>query len=134
MSFLYLSFLEPNNITVNTTICCIIQQQLNNRKFIHHSDSMTIICRVSREKSIQPIVNKNSTMKTIVTVLKRLLTVKYRIYSLNRPGRLLNFWTLRMGAYSRWALIRGWALIKFSPFSASKICLFYNKTINANKK
>ena len=24
-----------------------------------------------------------------------------------------------MGGYSRWAVIRGWALIKFSPFSAS---------------
>ena len=31
----------------------------------------------------------------------------YRIYSINRPGRLLNFWTLRVGAYSKWALIRG---------------------------
>ena len=31
----------------------------------------------------------------------------YRIYSINRPGRLLNFWTLRVGAYSRWAIIRG---------------------------
>ena len=37
----------------------------------------------------------------------------YRIYSINRPGRLLNFWTLRVGTYSRWALIRGWALINF---------------------
>ena len=26
---------------------------------------------------------------------------KYRIYSINRPGRLLHFWTLRVGAYSR---------------------------------
>ena len=34
----------------------------------------------------------------------------YRIYSINRPGRLLNFWTLREGVYSRWALIRGWAI------------------------
>ena len=25
----------------------------------------------------------------------------YRIYSINRPGRLLNFWTLKVGAYSR---------------------------------
>ena len=53
----------------------------------------------------------------------------YRIYSINRPKRLLNFWTLRVGAYSRWALIRGWALIKFSPFLASEVCLFWNKTI-----
>ena len=26
---------------------------------------------------------------------------KYRIYSINRPGRLLNFWTLEVGAYLR---------------------------------
>ena len=25
----------------------------------------------------------------------------YRIYSINRPGRLLNVWTLLVGAYSR---------------------------------
>ena len=25
----------------------------------------------------------------------------YRIYSINHPGLLLNFWTLRVGAYSR---------------------------------
>ena len=29
-------------------------------------------------------------------------------------------------------LIRGWELINFSPFSASVVCLFCNKTINAN--
>ena len=39
-----------------------------------------------------------------------------------------------MGAYSRWALIRGWALIKFSPFSAIVVCLFCNKIINGNNK
>ena len=33
-----------------------------------------------------------------------------------------------------WALIRGWALIKFSSFSASVVRLFYNKTINGNNK
>ena len=37
----------------------------------------------------------------------------HRIYLIKRPGRLLNFGTLRVGAYS------GWALIKFSLFSAS---------------
>ena len=59
---------------------------------------------------------------------------KHRIYSINRLGRLLNFWTLRVGAYSRWALIRGWALIKFSPFSTSVVCIFCNKTVNGNNK
>ena len=29
-------------------------------------------------------------------------------------GRLLNFLAFRMGAYSRWALIRGWALIRIN--------------------
>ena len=33
-----------------------------------------------------------------------------------------------------WALIRGWVLFKFSPFSASEVCLFCNKTITANNK
>ena len=45
---------------------------------------------------------------------------EYRIYSIQRPGRLFNFWTFRVGAYSRWALIRDWALIAFSRFSVSK--------------
>ena len=53
---------------------------------------------------------------------------KYRIYSINRPGRLLKFWTLRVGANSRWALI------KFSPFSSSVVCLFCNKAINGKNK
>ena len=56
------------------------------------------------------------------------------IRSINRPGRLLNYWPLRLGAYSRWARNRGWALIKFSPFSASVVCLFCNKTTNGNTK
>ena len=56
------------------------------------------------------------------------------LYSMNRSGRLLNyFWIFRVGDYSRWALIRGWVLIK-SPFSASVVCLFCNKTINGNNK
>ena len=33
-----------------------------------------------------------------------------------------------------WALIRGRALIKFSSFSASVVCLCCNKTINGNNK
>ena len=39
-------------------------------------------------------------------------------------GRLLTFSAFRMGAYSRWALIRGWALIRINTvpeFLASKI-------------
>ena len=31
-----------------------------------------------------------------------------------RGGRLLTFSAFRMGAYSRWALIRGWALIQIN--------------------
>ena len=64
----------------------------------------------------------------------RLTAFNYRIYSINHPGRLLHFWTLRVSGYSRWALIRGWALIKCSPFSASEVCFFCNKTINGNNK
>ena len=32
---------------------------------------------------------------------KKQCIIEYRIYSINRPGRLLDFWTLRVGAYSR---------------------------------
>ena len=39
-----------------------------------------------------------------------------------------------MGAYSRWALIRGWALVKFPLFSASVVCLFCNKSKKGNNK
>ena len=60
--------------------------------------------------------------------------LSYRIYSINRPERLLNFWTLRVSAYSRLALIRGWALNKFSPFSRGVRCIFCNKTVNGNNK
>ena len=56
------------------------------------------------------------------------LDLVYRIYSINRPGRFFNFWTLRVGAHSRWAVI------KFSPFSASAVCLLCNKTINSNNE
>ena len=45
----------------------------------------------------------------------------YRIYSIKRPGRLLNFWTLRVGVYSRWALIRGWVLINFSYLQGGRL-------------
>ena len=56
--------------------------------------------------------------------LSSVLTVFIRLTALGA----YYFWTLRVGAYSRWALI------KFSPFSASVVCLFCNKTKNANNK
>ena len=35
-------------------------------------------------------------------------------------GRLLTFSAFRMGAYSRWALIRGWALIRINTVLVNK--------------
>ena len=35
-------------------------------------------------------------------------------------GRLLTFSAFRMGAYSRWALIRGWALIRINTVCPSE--------------
>ena len=40
--------------------------------------------------------------------------VRIRVTSLFKAGRLLTFSAFRMGAYSRWALIRGWALIRIN--------------------
>ena len=41
-------------------------------------------------------------------------------------GRLLTFSSFRMGAYSRWALIRGWALIRINTVTR-KIKFFKNQ-------
>ena len=35
-------------------------------------------------------------------------------------GRLLSFSAFRMGAYSRWALIRGWALIRINTVNGKR--------------
>ena len=37
-------------------------------------------------------------------------------------GRLLTFSAIRMGAYSRWALIRGWALIRINAVRVQASC------------
>ena len=39
-------------------------------------------------------------------------------------GRLLNFSAFRMGAYSRWALIRGRALIRINTVARCLWCLY----------
>ena len=46
-------------------------------------------------------------------------------------GRLLTFSAFRMGAYSRWALIRGWALIRINTVCTS-ICPQSNISISKN--
>jgi len=49
-------------------------------------------------------------------------------------GRLLTFSAFRMGAYSRWALIRGWALIRINTV-INVICLFLHSFhLSARKK
>ena len=57
-----------------------------------------------------------------LAIKERIESVAYRIYSINCPGRSLNFWPGE------------WTLIKFSPFSASVVYLFCNKIINVNNK
>ena len=74
--------------------------------------------------------NRELTLKDLKCTLQSQLCstmhcrLAYRIYSIKRPGRLFKFWTFQVGAYSRWALIRSWALIKFSPFSFYLIYTF----------
>ena len=75
------------------------------------------------DQTLIEVEDKNSHLQTILQLIQfyEKKIIVYRIYSINCPGRLLNFWTLRVGADSRWALIRGWALIEFSTFSASVV-------------
>ena len=42
-------------------------------------------------------------------------------------GRLLTFSAFKMGAYSRWALIRGWALIRINTVMIAAIAEKVNK-------
>ena len=42
------------------------------------------------------------------------LILRRRGGRLFEAGRLLTFSAFRMGAYTRWALIRGWALIRIN--------------------
>ena len=46
-------------------------------------------------------------------------------------GRLLTFSSFRMGAYSRWALIRGWALIRINTVGLfqSPPCGYLQRTL-----
>ena len=49
----------------------------------------------------------------------------YRIYSINSSGSLINFWTLRVGAYStcsRWALIRINTVVSLKKSQYLKFC------------
>ena len=50
----------------------------------------------------------------LVVVAYSSLSGKGRGGRLFEAGRLLTFSASRMGAYSRWALIRGWALIRIN--------------------
>ena len=44
-------------------------------------------------------------------------------------GRLLTFSAFRMGAYSRWALIRSWALIRINTVRAQNMVRFIKAKI-----
>ena len=50
------------------------------------------------DQTLIEVEDKNSHLQTILQLIKKKIIV-YRIYSINRPGHLLNFWTLRVGAY-----------------------------------
>ena len=50
----------------------------------------------------------------------RIFVLNLLYFNVRVAARLFNFWTFRLGADSRWALIRDWALTKFSIFSAAQ--------------
>ena len=60
----------------------------------------------------------------IDTVFIRLTALGAYLFLNLESGRLFE-----VGAH-----IRSWALIKFSPFSASAVSIFCNKTVNGNNK
>ncbi len=74
---------------------------------------------MTAQTPIQTHLSLNATPTFVY--IQILINFSYRIYSIKRPGRLLNFWTLRVGAYLRWALNRGWALIKFLDLESGRL-------------
>ena len=60
----------------------------------------------------------------MVAVAYLSLSGKGRGGRLFEAGRLLTFSASRMGAYSRWALMRGWALIRINIVSTFTSCTF----------
>ena len=55
------------------------------------------------------------------------LILRRRGGRLFEAGRLLTFSACRMGAYPRWALIRGWALIRINTVRRIFQSVFYGK-------
>ena len=47
-------------------------------------------------------------------------------------GRLLTFSAFRMGAYSRWALIRGWALIRINTVFTTYLQFLLLRKLNVS--
>ena len=71
-----------------------------------------IMCKKSElTKTVSNQHNQN-TMKHYVLVAIYYLFGKH-------SGRLLHFWTLKVGTYLRWVLTWSWMDIEFPPFSAS---------------
>ena len=48
-------------------------------------------------------------------------------------GRLLTFSAFRMGAYSRWTLIRGWALIRINTVHETVSRNYQNSNISSRR-
>ena len=56
------------------------------------------------------------------------LILRRRGGRLFEAGRLLTFSAFRMGAYSRWVLIRGWALIRVNTVSQTEINFWFSRS------
>ena len=74
-------------------------------------------CGMTSKRSIRSLYPFHKPIKSLAShpVSHRIKPKKFlTVYSLFVGGRLLTFSAFRMGACSRWALIRGWALIRIN--------------------
>ena len=60
--------------------------------------------------------------------------VYYRIFSINRPGRLLHFWTLRVALIRGGRLFEAGRLLNFLHFQQVKYVYFATEQQKANNK
>ena len=58
-------------------------------------------CRPAADQSKIPVARKKKPLVPRVLLWELNYIFMYHIYSINRPGRISNFWTLRVSPYSR---------------------------------
>ena len=81
-------FLTPKRMTLSSANASLRRREKEKREFAEDDG------KGKREERFPPFLSSHRPPRLFYFLITR-------IYSINWPGRLLSFWTLRVGAYSR---------------------------------